>query len=173
MHRVWHLHYDHRHRSQPDLQRGVSHHLLRSDLRYTDPRLRGELVRERECGLRLHVWLGDSLLRYGQIPDRRGAARHHAIHRVRMRYHRWDEPAGRNGPEVDCVTGAVRIADSNTHPNYNGDGYTELYAWLVCGCAPPDCWGPHGWRLFPGQREVLCHGRTLFRRGRQRFYAPV
>src|SRR3954470_7816129 len=157
MHRVWHLHYDHRHRSQPDLQRGVSHHLLRSDLRYADPRLRGEPVRERECGLRLHVWLGDSLLRYGQIPDRRGAARHHAIHRVRMRYHRWDEPTGRHRPEIECYTPAMRLAYAYTHSysNCHSDGYAQLHAWLVCWCAAPNSRRARGWRLFPSQRKVL------------------
>jgi hypothetical protein len=46
----------------------------------------------------------------------------------------------------------VRIADSNTNSyrNSDGDGYTELYARLVCWCAAPNSRRAFGWRLFPG-----------------------
>ena len=32
-----------------------------------------------------------------------------------MRSNRWDEPAGRYRPEVDCLTPAVRLANSDAY----------------------------------------------------------
>ena len=63
-----------------------------------------------------------------------------------------------NGLKVtyNCTGGGGRRTPTHT----DHDGYTQLHAWLVCGCAPPDCRGPLGWRLFPGQWKVLCDGRT-------------
>ena len=55
----------------------------------------------------------------------------------------------------------------------DADCYTQLHAWLVCGCAPPNSWGALCWRLFPGQREVLCDGRAQCRHGGQRLHAPI
>jgi len=51
----------------------------------------------------------------------------------------------------------VRIANSyaNSYSNSDRDGYAQLHAWLVCRRASPDAWRALGWRLFPGQREVL------------------
>ena len=41
------------------------------------------------------------------------------------------------------------------------------------GAPLPSPRGALGWRLFPGQREVLCHGRPLCRHGGQRLHAPI
>ena len=69
------------------------------------------------------------------------------------------------------ATLSVRITNANTNSHH--DGYTQLHAWLVCGCAPPECRGALGWRLFPGQRKVLCHGRTQCRHCWQRFHSSI
>ena len=119
-----HFHHHHRYRSQPRLPRGVSHHLLRPDLLYSDPRLRGEPVREWHAGLRLHVQhRATPFTAAGRLPDGRSAERYHAIHGVRVRSHRWDEPAGSHRSEVDCHTPAVRIADTDAYSYCNSYGY--------------------------------------------------
>ena len=91
------------------------------------------------------------------------------IHGVRMRSNRWDEPAGRYRPEVDCLTPAVRLADADA----NSDGDTQLHAWLGCWSRPSECRSAHGWCLLPGQREVLWDGRTQCRHCRKRFHSSV
>ena len=82
---------------------------------------------------------------------------------------------GRYGPEVDRLSRIVRIAHAyrNAYRYSYSVGYAQLHARLVCGCAAPDAWRPRSWRLFPGQWEVLCHGRTQCGHRRQRFHAPV
>ena len=44
---------------------------------------------------------------------------------------------------------------------------------LVSGSAPADSGCPNGWRLFPGQREVLRHGRSRLRHSWQRVHSSV
>jgi hypothetical protein len=80
---------------------------------------------------------------------------------------------------------ANRDTNGNGHSNSHGDGYTyracnsdaytDVHAWLrlVGGSELPKCRRAFGGRLLPGQREVLCHGRTQFRRGWERFHAPI
>ena len=58
------------------------------------------------------------------------------------------------------ATGVHRNPRADRHAHAYTDVHTQLHAWLVCGRAPPECRGPLGWRLFPGQWKVLCHGRA-------------
>jgi len=51
--------------------------------------------------------------------------------------------------------------NSDAYRDGYGLSYTQLHAWLVCGCSPSNSCRARSWRLFPGQREVLCDGRTL------------
>ena len=55
----------------------------------------------------------------------------------------------------------------------NSDWYTQLHAWLVCGCSPANARRARGWRLFPSQWKILCDGWALLRRGGQRLHAPI
>ena len=86
------------------------------------------------------------------------------------------DPTGGTSPPVshrsatDRHTPVVRNADSNTYANNNRDGYTQLHTRLVCGRAPPNPRRALCWRLFPGQRKVLCDGRPQCRHGGQRFH---
>ena len=53
------------------------------------------------------------------------------------------------------------------------DCYTKLHAGLVRWCQPPEWRGALGWRLFPGQREVLRHRRTRLANWWHRVHSPV
>jgi hypothetical protein len=71
-------------------------------------------------------------------------------------------PPVATGQKLTASARIVRIAHAyrNAYRNSYSVGYAQLHARLVCGCAAPDAWRPRSWRLFPGQWEVLCHGRT-------------
>ena len=115
---------------------------------------------------------GQTSLRFDLRPDQRehigrtvwGPAKRHHLYAVFLQWSgRWGYRRAKLHAARPC----------HAHTNTYHDGYTQLHAWLVCGCAPPECRGPLGWRLFPGQWKVLCHGRALFRRGGQRLHSSI
>ena len=53
----------------------------------------------------------------------------------------------------------MRIAHANSDAHNNRDGYTRCSPGWSAGGILPTPGSALGWRLFPGQREVLCDGR--------------
>ena len=80
-------------------------------------------------------------------------------------------PPVATGQKLTATLPPCGYAHADTDTDH--DGYTQLHAWLVCGCEPPECRGALGWRLFPGQWKVLRHGRTQCRHCGQRFHSSI
>ena len=58
-------------------------------------------------------------------------------------------------------------------PHANANANADANVRLVSGSGLAECRGPLGWRLFPGQRQVLRHGRAQLRFCGQRFHSPL
>ena len=63
--------------------------------------------------------------------------------------------------------------DNSHSDSAHTDSYAHLHTRLVVGSKSAQCRGAPGWRLFPGQREVLCDGWALLRHSRQRVHSSV
>jgi hypothetical protein len=80
---------------------------------------------------------------------------------------------GDGNPDSTSYGYTYRDGYGHTYRDADWYTYTQLHTRLVCGRAAPNPRCTRGWRLFPGQREVLCDGRAFNRPGGQRFHAPI